>query len=162
MRQAGLFDNSGFEFYKVLKVVQEVDAEYRSRTTFTSAEDVAEIIHQKIGDYANEVCGVLMLDTKHRLTGWGIVGQGSLDICAASPREVFLPALLSGAAAVIFFHNHPSGDTTPSRNDIILTEQLVKAGKILGVQVLDHVVVGGQADNFTSFLNKGLILAGGR
>jgi len=146
-----------FKFYKILKIVQEADAEYLGGMTLNNPESVAKVIRDRIGDYANEVFGVLLLDTKNKLTGWGIIGQGSIDACQASPRSVFTPALLSGARALVLFHNHPTGDPAPSQADRKLTYSLTEAGKLLEVKILDHIIVGSSCDAFYSFASNGLI-----
>ena len=84
----------------------------------------------------------LLLDTRNRLIRVATVSMGSLDSSIVHPREVFKEAISASAASVIFVHNHPSGDAEPSEDDIELTRRLVEAGKLLGILVLDHVIVG--------------------
>jgi DNA repair protein RadC len=104
--------------------------------------DAAVVVRGAIGDYDREAFVVLLLNTKHRVVGVHIAGVGTLDSAPTGPREVFRAAILAGAKAVIFGHNHPSGDPTPSAADLHLTKRLVKAGDLLGIPVLDHVVIG--------------------
>ena len=85
------------------------------------------------------------------------VSVGTLNASLIHPREVFGPALREGAASLILVHNHPSGDPTPSREDILLTRQLVDAGKLLDVPVHDHVIVGNGTDAWVSFAERGLL-----
>lgn len=89
-----------------------------------------------------EQFAVLALDARHRPLGWRITSIGTLTAALVHPREVFRPALVLGAAAVVVVHNHPSGDPTPSAEDERLTARLIAAGRLLGVELLDHVVVG--------------------
>jgi DNA repair protein RadC len=99
--------------------------------------------------------GALLVDTKHRLLRTYIISEGSLDASLAHPREVFRAAVAGGAAGVIVFHNHPSGDPTPSPEDHQLTHRLAKAGTIIGVLLVDHVVL---ADGvYWSFKEHGMI-----
>ena len=84
---------------------------------------------------------MLSLDTRNHLINTHTISVGSLDTSIVHPREVFKEAISSSAASVIFAHNHPSGDPTPSEDDIKLTKRLVEAGKIMGIEVLDHVIV---------------------
>jgi len=84
---------------------------------------------------------VLCLDTRNRLINCRPVSMGSLDTSVVHPREAFKEAVSASAASVIFVHNHPSGDPEPSREDIELTRRLVKAGEMIGIEVLDHIVV---------------------
>ena len=96
-----------------------------------------------------------MLDTKSRLIRIRLVTIGTVDIAVVHPREVFKPAILESAASVILLHNHPSGDPTPSREDIRLTRQLVEAARLLDLRIHDHVIVGD--GTYVSLAEKGLI-----
>ncbi len=90
-----------------------------------------------------EVFVALLLDGKHRVTGFAEVSRGTLTSSLVHPREVFGPALRMGCAALIVVHNHPSGDPEPSSEDREVTKRLAEAGRLLGVPLLDHVVLGG-------------------
>ena len=85
---------------------------------------------------------VLLLNTKHRVLSSSHVATGILDGALVAPREIFGRAIKQAAAALVLVHNHPSGDTTPSQEDKVLTARMVEAGKILGIKVLDHIIVG--------------------
>lgn len=85
---------------------------------------------------------VACLDTKHRVQSVVVVTVGTLDASLVHPREVFKPAIIEGSSAIVLSHNHPSGDTTPSREDHSITERLMEAGKLLGITVLDHIIYG--------------------
>jgi DNA repair protein RadC len=98
---------------------------------------------------------VMLLNTKNHIIGMPEVSVGSLSASVVHPREVFRAAIDHAAAAMILLHNHPSGDPTPSREDIAVTDRLVKAGKVMDIPVLDHIVLG--SERFTSFKEKGLI-----
>lgn len=110
--------------------------------TIRGPSDAAAILREMIGDYDREAFAVLFVNAKHRVIGAHIAGVGTLDSARTGPREVFRAALLAGAKAVILGHNHPSGDPAPSHADLHLTTRLVKAGELLGIAVLDHVIVG--------------------
>ncbi len=108
---------------------------------------VFEIIEPLVRWKQQEFFYVLLLDAKNRLVGQPIhVATGSHDRCPASPTEIFGPVIKRGCTAAIIAHNHPSGDPTPSREDIAITIRLVDAAKILGVRLLDHIVVGRRTD----------------
>ncbi|MDQ3169959.1 MAG: DNA repair protein RadC, partial [Acidobacteriota bacterium] len=111
------------------------------RPQFATPRDVAEYLLPLFGTYPVERFGVLLLDTRHRLVRTRILSVGSLDASVVHPREVFREAILAGAAAVVLFHNHPSGDPSPSRDDLSLTRRLTTAGDIVGIAVIDHVVL---------------------
>ncbi|SPE57196.1 hypothetical protein SBV1_2680007 [Verrucomicrobia bacterium] len=89
-----------------------------------------------------ESFAVLMLDSRHKITGHQLVYVGTLDHVAITAREVFRGALVSGAAAIILMHNHPSGDPDPSEADVLTTRELCSAGRLLRINLLDHVVIG--------------------
>ena len=93
-----------------------------------------------------EMFFVLMSNTRNRIISYNLVSMGSLDSTIVEPREVFRPAIASAARSIILLHNHPSGNTTPSAEDISLTRILVEAGKILGINVLDHVIVSSSSE----------------
>jgi DNA repair protein RadC len=104
---------------------------------------------------AVEVFLILCLNTKHSLLAYHELSRGTLDSTLVHPREVFKAAMLANAASVVLGHNHPSGDPTPSPDDIALTMRLVQAGELLGVRVLDHLILGG--DGYHSFKEKGMV-----
>lgn len=104
--------------------------------------DAVEWARATIGDQDRERFVVILLDVRHRVIGYEVAAIGSLTGVEVNPRDVFKTAILTNAAAVIFLHNHPSGDPEPSRQDVELTERLKQAGDLLGIAVLDHIVVG--------------------
>ena len=92
------------------------------------------------------------MNTKNRIIGVFEISHGSVNSSIVSAREVFQKALLANAVSILLMHNHPSGDPSPSREDIEVTKRLVEAGKILNVQVLDHIIIG---DSYVSLKEKG-------
>jgi DNA repair protein RadC len=112
-----------------------------ARLQFVTPRDVAAYLLPQFGSRPVEQFGVMMLDTKHRLLRTSIVSVGTLDSSPAHPREIFREAASASAAAVVLFHNHPSGDPTPSRDDVDLTRRLVQAGEIMGIDVIDHMIL---------------------
>jgi DNA repair protein RadC len=111
------------------------------RKPFASPRDLATYLLPQFGARSVEQFGVVLLDTKHRLLRTALVSVGTLDSSPAHPREVFREATTASAAAVVLFHNHPSGDPTPSEDDCDLTGRLVEAGRIIGIRVLDHIIL---------------------
>ena len=95
-----------------------------------------------IADLVQEAFLVISVDSKNRMLNRHMVSLGTVDTALVHPREVLRPAILDGAAAVLLVHNHPSGDPTPSAEDVRMTKQLVHAGQIVGIKVMDHVVIG--------------------
>lgn len=111
------------------------------RVQLLTPGEVAAYLMPEFGSGAVEQFGVLILDSKHRVLKTRLLSVGSLDASVVHPREVFRAAVLGGAAAVVLFHNHPSGDPTPSREDCALTRRLIAAGELMGIDVLDHVIL---------------------
>lgn len=116
------------------------DATERPRVT--NAIEIARHLMPQFGASLVEQFGVVMLDTRKRVLRIKIVSMGSLDQTIVHPREVFREAAAASAAAIVLFHNHPSGDPTPSPDDIALTRRLADAGEIMGIEVLDHLILG--------------------
>jgi DNA repair protein RadC len=114
----------------------------RHRVQVTSPRAVAELLLPIYGNRPVEQFGVVLLDTKHRVMRTTVVTIGTLDASIVHPREVFREAAAAGAAAIVVFHNHPSGDPEPSQEDIALTHRLIAAGVLMGIDVLDHVILG--------------------
>jgi DNA repair protein RadC len=131
------------------------DERSHPRAPFTRSRDVFERCRPRyVGASQEEFC-ILLLDTKHRLMREEVISRGTLDASIVHPRDVFRCALEHAAGAVIFVHNHPSGDPTPSREDRALTQRLAEAGQLLGIRVLDHVIIGAQT--YYSFADEGEI-----
>jgi DNA repair protein RadC len=119
----------------------------------TSSRDLFTHYHPTLRDLRHEVFKVILLDAKHAIMRDATVSEGSLTLSIVHPREVFTLAVKESAAAVIFLHNHPSGDPTPSQEDRVLTARLVSAGEVLGIRVLDHLVIGD--GRYVSFADEG-------
>ena len=107
-------------------------------------------IHEEPEEYMYMIC----MNTKNKIIGVFEISHGSVNSSIVNPREVFQKALLANAVSIIVMHNHPSGDPTPSREDIEVTKRLVEAGKIVGVEVLDHIIIG---DRYSSLKEKGYV-----
>lgn len=117
-----------------------------------SGESVYRIFHGRMKDAKKEGFYAITLDQKHQVIDLHRISEGTLSMCPVHPRETFSPVIRDSAAAVIFMHNHPSGNPEPSTDDWSLTERLSDAGNLLGIRVLDHVVVG---DGFVSLRDRG-------
>ncbi len=125
------------------------------RPLVTSPEAAAAVLVPLLADRDREACVALLLDTRHRLLETTTVSVGSIDHTFMSPREVFRDALLGNAAALVLGHNHPSGDATPSRDDERVTRRLAEAAEVIGIDLLDHLVVG--AGRWTSLARGGTL-----
>jgi DNA repair protein RadC len=111
------------------------------RVQIKSARSAAELLLPQYGNRPVEQFGVLLLDTKHRVLRTLVLSVGTLDASIVHPRDVFGAAAAAGAAAVVLFHNHPSGDPKPSDDDVQLTRRLVAVGMLTGIDVIDHVIL---------------------
>ncbi len=113
-----------------------------ARRQLRSPREVAEYLLPIYGGRPVEQFGIVMFDSKHHVLRTTIVSVGAMDGTVVQPRDIFREAATTGAAAIVAFHNHPSGDPSPSPDDVALTERLVQAGELIGIDVLDHVVLG--------------------
>jgi DNA repair protein RadC len=113
----------------------------RARMRFLTPIDLALYLLPLYGAHPVERLGIMLLDTRYRLLREHILSVGGLDGTPANPRDVFRSAIAAGAAAVVLFHNHPSGDPSPSDDDLALTRRLAEAGDLIGIPVLDHIIL---------------------
>jgi DNA repair protein RadC len=111
------------------------------RKQILTPHDAAEMLLPQFGSREVEQFGVILLDTKHRVLRITLLSVGTLDASIVHPREVFREAASAGAAAIVLFHNHPSGDPAPSKDDVALTIRLVRAGLLMGITVIDHLIL---------------------
>ena len=135
------------------RVATQVPA-YKSKE-LTDPKKVYRLIKSKLKDYHKEHFYIIALNSR----GYSIaaVSVGTLNASIVHPREVFAEAIKNKAASVIFAHNHPSGNTEPSSEDLVITKRLAEAGKIMGIEVVDHVIIAKNNDQPFSFKNKGLL-----
>ena len=141
-----------------LRMGRERSVEYDVSGIRISSPDILhELLDEvyELGSLPEEIFVIICLDTKNQVIGTFKVSQGSLNASIVHPREVFKRALISNAGSIILAHNHPSGDTAPSKEDIDVTDRLVEAGELLGIRVLDHIIVG--HTRYLSFKEKRLI-----
>jgi len=117
-------------------------------------DDVANLVKSQLKGKMKEHFLALLLDTRNRVIKTAVISVGSLDTSIVHPREVFKEALADSAASVIFAHNHPSGDPEASEDDIELTKRLTQAGEIMGIDVLDHIIIGN--NSYTSLKRRGM------
>ncbi len=129
-------------------------AETGQRPVVKKPEDVVAVVRGRLKGKKKEHFLALMLDSRNQLIKTSEVSIGSLDTSIVHPREVFREAVSASAASVVFAHNHPSGDPQASEDDIILTKRLAEAGEIMGIDVLDHIIVGEKS--FLSLKREGL------
>ena len=127
----------------------------RARLQLRMPRDTALFLMPAFGCRAVEQFGIVLLDTKHRVMRTAIIAVGTLNTASVEPRDVFREAALGRAAAIVVFHKHPSGDPSPSPDDVELTRRLVAAGVLIGIEVVDHVILGDV--KYCSFKETGLL-----
>ncbi len=125
----------------------------KERMEFDSPESIAVYLMEEMRYLEKEEVRILMFDGKHGLIRESTVSMGTVNAALSSPREVFLEALKFQAVYIILIHNHPSGDPTPSHQDVLLTKQMMKAGMLIGIELSDHIIIGNQ--KFYSFRENG-------
>lgn len=140
-----------------LQLIKESTIKYSTSSKITSPKDAADIFTNAINldKKAEEYLYMIALGTKNDVLGCMEISHGSINSSIVHPREVFKRALLLNSVSIIIAHNHPSGNTTPSKEDINITQRLKECGNILGIELMDHLIVG---DNtFLSFKEKGML-----
>lgn len=139
--------------YCKLQLVRETN--HTEDLRIKSPQDVAALLMDEMEGLAQEEFWVICLSTKNQVLATVSVSRGSLNASIVHPREVFKAAIVANSASVILAHNHPSGDPTPSQEDINVTRRLVEVGRLVGIDVLDHLVIGDGV--FASLKDKGYV-----
>ena len=139
-----------------IALVREPGVKLAERPQIRVPAHAAPLLAQYIGETDREVFVVALLTVRHRVLGLHTVSVGCLTSSLVHPREVFKPAILAGSAALLLAHNHPSGDPEPSAEDIALTRRLNSGGQLLGIEILDHLVLG-EAGRFVSLRERGVL-----
>ncbi|WP_425448734.1 RadC family protein [Dethiothermospora halolimnae] len=124
------------------------------KDSIKSPKDIAELLKEEMRYLKKEEFRIVLLDTKNKVIDIKTISVGSLNASIVHPREVFKEAILRSSASIILVHNHPSGNPSPSHEDINITKRLVEAGDLIGIKVLDHVIIG---DGYTSLKEEGII-----
>ncbi|MDC4242860.1 DNA repair protein RadC (plasmid) [Clostridium tertium] len=118
-------------------------------------EQVFEVVKNFLGEVDREHLIVIVLDVKNKINSISVASVGTLNSSIVHPREVFKTAILANGASIILAHNHPSGDTSPSKDDINITTRIKECGVLMGIELLDHVILGDE--KFISLKNEGII-----
>lgn len=138
------------------ELAKRKDENYREQISIKSHRDVIKVVKQKLKDKKKEHFLILCLDTRNNLIKISNISTGTLDANLVHPREVFKEAIQSLSSSIILVHNHPSGNPEPSEADIDITKRIQETGKIVGIDVLDHIIIAN--DKSFSFKEKGLVL----
>jgi DNA repair protein RadC len=140
-----------------IQMVRDHSVQWPHEERYSAPKQVADAGRAFLGDTDREHMLALLIDGKNHIVSITEIAVGSLNQCIVHPREVFKPAILANAAAVILLHNHPTGDCSPSSEDIAITRRLKEAGDVLGIKVIDHVIIGDGTDEYLSFSERGLL-----
>ena len=139
-----------------IALVREPGVKLAERPQLRVPAQAAPLFAQYIGETDRELFVLALLTIRHRVLGLHTVSVGCLTSSLVHAREVFKPAILAGSAALLLAHNHPSGDPEPSAEDVALTRRLASAGQLLGIEVLDHLILG-EAGRFVSLRERGVL-----
>ena len=125
-----------------------------STKSLNSPEAVLELMAEEMSSYDREVLCILNLKANGQVINMNIVSVGTINSALVNPREIFKSSILSNACAIIAIHNHPSGNIMPSREDVNITKRLKMSGAILGIDLLDHIIIGGTSGEMYSFKSE--------
>ena len=141
----------------LVRIRMAPDRTLKTQEPVSTPIEAVDLITREFGDLDREVFMVLNLTCHLQAINLNICSMGTLNYTIVHPREVFKASILSNASAVLLIHNHPSGILEPSKEDIDLTERMVSAGKILGIDVLDHLIIGTKEKAYTSLRELGVM-----
>lgn len=130
-------------------------ASYQDAVCFTEPKTIAQYYMEDLRHEKQEHMKLLMLNTKAKLLGETTISKGTVNASLITPRELFIEALQKNAVSIIILHNHPSGDPTPSREDMLTTKRILDAGALIGIELLDHIIIGNNC--YMSFREEGLL-----
>lgn len=148
----GIGPSKAMQILAMSEILKRIHLSEKPVKKISHAEDVFKLFQDRLKDKKEEHFYVLMLDTKNNIIGEQLISKGILDSSIIHPREVFKPAIKNSASKIILIHNHPSGDSNPSPEDLDITEKLIKVGEELGIKVLDSVIIGNE--KFWSWLEE--------
>lgn len=130
-------------------------ASHRETLCFSSAVSIARYYMEDLRHEKQEIMKLLMLNSKAKLIGETNISKGTVNASLITPRELFIEALQKNAVSIIIMHNHPSGDPTPSREDMLITKRIQNAGALIGIELLDHIIIGNNC--YISFREEGML-----
>ena len=148
----GIGPSKAMQFLAIAELGKRYSQSKTPVKKITCAKDVFNLFHERLKDEKQEHFYIIMLNTKNHIIGEHLVSKGVLDSAIPEPREVFRPAIKAAASRIVILHNHPSGDPTPSEEDLEVTRKLVDAGKMVNIQLLDHIIIGNE--RFWNWMEK--------
>jgi DNA repair protein RadC len=138
----GIGPSKAMQILTIAELQKRINQAKTPITKITCAKDIFNLFHERLKDEKQENFYVLLLNTKNQIIKEELITKGILDASIIHPREIFKPAIRNSASKIVIVHNHPSGDPSPSQEDLAITEQIEKAGDELGIKVLDHIIIG--------------------
>ncbi len=152
----GISDAKAAQILAVTELSKRISAlQAEERIKITSPQDVSMLLMEEMRYLKKEYFKIILLDTKNKIIEVVNISVGNLNSSIVHPREVFIEAIKRSSASMILVHNHPSGEVKPSKEDINITKRLTESGKILGIEILDHIIIGDGV--YTSFKEQGII-----
>ena len=139
----GIGPSKAMQVLAMKEILKRINLAEKPIKKITCAKDVFDYFHERLKDEKQENFYILMLSTNNHIIGEQLISKGILDVSIIHPREVFKPAIKNSASKIILVHNHPSGNPSPSQEDLEITKRLIKAGENIDVKILDHVIVAG-------------------
>lgn len=149
----GINDAKAAKILAVAELSKRISREKVDKTKITSPQNVSALLLEEMRYLKKEVFKTVLLDTKNNIISINNVSVGCLDSTVVHPREVFVDAIKNSSSAIILVHNHPSGEVEPSSEDLNITDRIIECGKIIGIRVLDHIIIGD--GNYLSFKEHG-------
>ena len=144
------------KYIPIYRVALVREATHKALTRMvTCPQNAYDLLHEYLGDVDREHYVVLLMDTRNQVIGIHTASIGSLNAAIVHPRETYKAAILANASAVILGHNHPSGDPSPSKEDLALSMRMKEVGELLGIPVMDHIIIGD--GSFVSLKERGLL-----
>ena len=154
-RYHGISDVKASQLMAISELSKRISAFKNEKIKISSPNDAAVVMMEEMRYYKKEYFKIILLDTKNNIIKVSEISIGSLNSSIVHPREVFSEAIMNSSSSIILVHNHPSGESEPSHEDIVLTNRLVECGKIIGIKIIDHIIIGDGI--FFSFKEEGLI-----
>lgn len=151
----GINNVKALQLLAVAELSKRISTLKLEKIKISSPNDAAVVLMEEMRYYKKEYFKIILLDTKNNVLKVAEISIGSLNSSIVHPREVFFEAIINSSSSIILVHNHPSGEAEPSHEDIVLTNRLVECGKIMGIRIIDHIIIGDGV--FYSFKEEGLI-----
>lgn len=141
-KMKGIGESKAMQILTIAELAKRCNQVKKLKTKISSAKDVFNLLNDEVRGETKESFYVILLNTKNKILKVEKVSVGILDATIIHPREIFKPAIRNSAARIILAHNHPSGDPLPSDEDLSITRKLIESGELIGIEVIDHVIIG--------------------